>query len=335
MNTNLQLETERLTRSWMQYDESLLGGYLVAGVEDPRTNLQSLLTRNYLITALFGSKYSELLDQEFRFALAMNWLLKLLPPTGDEDDLATVRHALEHRCDNAEDIPIPVLIQDTYAALPVQLNGIQLPNYIEEFLTTTPPATGMTPPILGTFERLWNGLLASEPRQIVSLLEPACGSANDYRSFDSFGLAPFLDYSGFDLCEKNVINARALFPEIRFETGNAFAIQAADKQFDHCIVHDLFEHLSIEGMETAVSEICRVTKRGICASFFQMDETPEHLVRPVDDYHWNKLSMARTKALFEPHASAVRVVHLDTLARLEFNLGTTHNPDAYTFTVSL
>ena len=125
------------------------------------------------------------------------------------------------------------------------------------------------------------------------MLEPACGSANDYRFLHAYGLARLVRYTGFDLCAKNIENARALFPDVSFAVGNVFEIAAPDKAFDLCFVHDLFEHLSLEGMQAAVKEVCRVTRQGLCVGFFNMDEIRDHQVRPVDDYHWNRLSMRR------------------------------------------
>ena len=104
-----------------------------------------------------------------------------------------------------------------------------------------------------------------------------------------------VDYSGFDLCAKNIENARALYRGVSFAVGNVFEIAAADKAFDLCFVHDLFEHLSLEGMHAAVKEVCRVTRQGLCISFFNMDEIRDHQMRPVDEYHWNLLSMARMR----------------------------------------
>src|SRR5205807_10626888 len=121
--------------------------------------------------------------------------------------------------------------------------------------------------------------LAANPQPSPTVLEPACGSANDYRFLESFGIARLLNYHGFDLCEKNVQNARALFPAAAFACGNIFEIRAADKSFELCYAHDLFEHLSLDGLKAAVHEICRVTRQGLCLSFFQMDERPDHLVR--------------------------------------------------------
>ena len=138
-------------------------------------------------------------------------------------------------------------------------------------------------------------------------------------------------YTGFDLCAKNVENARALFPNASFAVGNVFEIAAPDKAYDLCLVHDLFEHLSLEGMQAAVKEVCRVTRQGLCIGFFNMDEVRDHQVRPVDDYHWNLMSMARTRELFAACGFAAQVVHIGTFLRQHIGCEQTHNPNAYTF----
>lgn len=165
-------------------------------------------------------------------------------------------------------------------------------------------------------------------------MEPACGSANDYRFLDRFGVARHLDYVGFDLCEKNVRNARAMFPGVRFEVGNVLAIDAPDGAFDYGFVHDLFEHLSVEAMEAAVGEVCRVARRAIAVGFFNMHAAERHVVRRVGDYHVNGLSLPRTVSLFRRHASAVEVIHVDALLRSRFACPDTHNRDAYTLIVT-
>ncbi len=100
-------------------------------------------------------------------------------------------------------------------------------------------------------------------------------------------------------------------------------------------MHDLFEHLSIEATEAAISELCRVTRRDICAGFFNMHADREHIVNAVDDYHWNTLSVARTKAVFERCASRIQFVHIDEFLTSKFGCADTHNKGAYTFVVSL
>ena len=354
MKTSLQTESEQLTRSWMQHDATWLRDYLIAGVEDPRINLQSIFTRHFLFRSVFGTRRAELLAREYRFAASLNWLKELARREGGPEENAAVLYALRQRSDNAEGLEIPWFVVESFTELPITADGFTVPNYIEQFLDA-----GAEPEVqtrardaaANTFRDLWRTVLAgiehaplTAPRGIAgagsspgpaperkSVLEPACGSANDYRFFHAYGLSPWLDYYGFDLCPKNIENAHRLFPAIRFEAGNVFEIAADDQAFDLCVVHDLFEHLSLEGLETAVREICRVTRCGICAGFFQMDEVREHIVRPVEDYHCNLLSVERTRELFAASGFSAQVIHIGTFLRDEVGCSFTHNPNAYTF----
>jgi SAM-dependent methyltransferase len=368
MRDSLGRETENLVRSWARHDPDWLCRYLVSGVEDPRLNVQSVLSRHSLIRALSGERFSSLMTEECRFAAVMNWLADFANRAGDREQLAVLLHALRRNADNAEGTPIPHYLRRTFAALPASCDVGPIPNYVEEFLTQTSIENGtaiLHQSTLNIFQRLWNTALSETcdlprkqhtvgdleqalpfqstrplvPHHLPRVLEPACGSANDYRFLDAFGLGRLFEYTGFDLSEKNIQNARALFPQKpgipapqpRFEVANVFAIPAPDKSYDLCLVHDLFEHLSLEGVEVAAREICRVTCRSICLGFFQMDEIPEHIVRPVGEYHINLLSVDRMKALFARHGFQAQVVHLATYLRSEFACDHTHNPYAYTF----
>ena len=334
MDKRLELETEGLIKSWMHHDEGMLRDYLVADVEDPRINIQSILTRHFLIEALIGERFTALMDHELRFGAVMNWALKLVKQPGGADDFPAILHALESGADNAEGVPIPHFVSRTFAALPAQVNEMVIPSYLRELLIEAPRRSSRSMidgEWITSFERIWRAVLANQPAQGVTVLEPACGSANDYRFLDAFGIARLVEYTGFDLCEKNIANARALFPAARFETGNAFEIRGADKSFDVCFVHDLFEHLSLEAMDVAVAEICRVTREGICAGFFSMHEEEDPIVRPVDDYHWNTLSLVKASALFERHGFAVHPIHVGTFLKWKFGCEETHNDNAYTF----
>jgi len=66
-----------------------------------------------------------------------------------------------------------------------------------------------------------------------------------------------------------------------------------------------------------------------------MHDGPEHVVKPVDDYYWNTLSLAETKAAFEKHTSKVQVIHIDTYLRSNFGCADTHNKDAHTFIIDI
>ena len=349
MDERFEKETRGLIRSWTRCDRAELRDYLVEGVEDPRVNVQSILTRHFLIEGLFPDRFAALREHELRFALVMNWLLAAMKePDGDEVTNAAL-NALLDEVDDGEGVAIPGYVRETFAMLPYvgqrEADGAEVPNYLVDAIVARPAEPGdpgIEERVLATFQHLWRGLLEREAaRRItgrrtsaphVSVLEMGCGSANDYRFLDAFGVARFLDYRGIDLCEKNTQNAREMFPDVAFETGNALEIDAPDGAFDCSFVHDLFEHLSIEAMERAIAELCRVTGRRLCVGFFNMSDRDEHVVRPVDDYHWNELSMGRTRVLFGKHASTVEVIHIDSFLRSRFG-GEAHNKGAYTFIV--
>jgi SAM-dependent methyltransferase len=331
MNDALKQETEKLVRSWMQYDAEFLRDYLVASVEDPRINIQSILTRHFLVAELCGNQFDELMLHELRFAATLRWLDKRLATL---EERQAILYALRHGADNAEGDPIPHFVVQTFAALPARVGKVQIPNYLEELLTEKadePEESGRSRKIHDLFLTLWRTALAKQSPPRVSVLEPACGSANDYRFLDACGLAQLMDYTGFDLCEKNIANARALFPYAQFDVGNVFEIAAGDKAIDLCFVHDLLEHLSPFGLEQAVAELCRVIRRGLCVHFFQMNEIPEHIVRIVGDYHINTLSLERTEALFVNHGFTVQPLHVGSYLRQRVGCRETHNPNAYTF----
>jgi ubiquinone/menaquinone biosynthesis C-methylase UbiE len=333
MHDALKLESEKLARSWMQHESAKLRDYLVAGVEDPRMNLQSILSRHFLVRALFGEKYRQLMEHECRFAVVMNWLTGIAANT-EAEELGSLEHALRRGADNAEGLEIPRFILSTYASLPTALGSFLVPNYIHGYLNGIGNAkSAFDAESFNTFQSLWCESLATGNAlqdQSPTVIEPACGSANDYRFLHSFGIARFLDYTGFDLCPRNIENAHTLFPDLRFKFGNVFEIDAQDKTFDFCFIHDLFEHLSIEGLKTAVQELCRVTRRAICANFFQMDEIAEHIVRPTGEYHWNLLSMEQMKRLFAIHGFSSQIIHIKSFLRQELGCDYTHNPNAFT-----
>ncbi len=340
MNEELRRESEKLTRSWMRHEAAWLRDYLVATVEDPRINFQSILSRHFLARELFGSRFEALIQQEYRFAAAVNWLLGLGDTLADTEDLQSILFSLRRGADNAEGVWIPAFVSQTFNSLPAVACGLTVSNYLEGFLTTSEIFEGKirpNQPSMNTFQNLWHATLTSDSPaaahqpEAPSLVEPACGSANDYRFLHSYGLATRLNYTGFDLCATNVENARAMFPHVRFEIGNVFEIPAADKSYDFCLTHDLLEHLSIPGLQAAVDEICRVTRRAISIGFFQMEEIPEHVVRPVEDYHWNLLSMARIKEMFAARGFVAQIIHIGTFVREQTGCLQTYNSNAYTF----
>jgi SAM-dependent methyltransferase len=347
MDKHLQEESERLKKSWMQHDSSMLRDYLVSHVEDPRLNLQSILTRHFLIQGLFGARFPLLKAAEIHFSATVNWLEQFFKSYPSAEDAQALLHGLEHQADNADGIDIPQFLLNTYASLPVFIEEVNIPNYIQKALQHHPDAPPQpigraegavkaTELIKGTFQSLWHSRLARLHPPPLSVLEPACGSANDYRFLRTCGLARFLNYTGIDICEKNIGNAREIFPDVNFKTANIFQLDAPGKCFDCCFVHDLFEHLSPQGIEAAAAEICRVTKSALCLHFFNMDEIDEHEINPVEDYHWNRLSMERMRELLQGLGAAnVQVIHIGTFLEAAVPSAQTHNENAYTFLVQM
>ena len=329
LDAELLRETELLQRSWMQHDSAKLRDYLVSDVEDPRINIQSILSRHFILEQLGGPDFATLREQELRFALVMNWLLCLHKACITFEDLESILFGLRRGADSVEGVPIPGFVTQAHKGLAHANERWNIPDYFELAFAGGKQALNDTLPV---FQGVWSRVLQEQKAsQKISLVEPACGSANDYRFLETFGLARFLNYTGFDLCEKNITNARELFPKARFDVGNMLETGYSDGSFRCAVVHDLFEHLSIRAMERAIDELCRIVSGAVCVGFFSMHEGEEHVVRPMDDYHWNKLSTGRIKDLFSRHGFEVQVIHVDSFLRACFHFEQTHNKDAYTF----
>ncbi|MHC1763333.1 MAG: class I SAM-dependent methyltransferase [Verrucomicrobiia bacterium] len=333
MDDRLHRESVNLAHAWMQHDSEMLRDYLISGVEDPRINIQSILLRHFLVVSLFGTRFENVMEDELRFATVMNWALETLEQAAGPEDLRAIQHALERGADDAEGLEVPRFVAMAFKALPATPDGVPVPNFLREWLDRASQENGvqaLDDAVLCTFERAWAKALAGEVRADLSVLELACGSANDYRFFERFGLARLIDYTGIDLCEKNVANARAMFPAARFESGNALEVAAPDAAYDCCIAHDLFEHLSLDAMERALDEVCRVTRRSFCLGFFNLHEGAEHIEQPLDLYHWNRLSVPRLRHGLHRRGFQVQVVHVGTFLKWRLSCPRTHNPNAYT-----
>src|SRR5215471_1873793 len=163
LSDTLKYESERLTRSWMQHDSSWLRQYLVSGVEDPRLNVQSILSRHFLLRLLFGECFATLMTEEVRFALVMDWLRGVASQAGGPEELLAILHALRRGADNAEGISIPFFVSKAFTILASHSSPQMVPNYLENFLTTadgleTHDTTHQA--ILDTFQKLWSGVLS-------------------------------------------------------------------------------------------------------------------------------------------------------------------------------
>jgi ubiquinone/menaquinone biosynthesis C-methylase UbiE len=284
---------ERLLRwSWSSQDAGGLDEYLVVGWQDPRINVQSILVRHALVRRIFGPGFEDVMRAEIAFAIELNEVLRL-----------------------------------ESARTNVRLGAFLDPDRRAEIHDVTRVIADRE----SDFQERWRAALASRTAPKVSVLELACGSANDYRAFADYGLAPFLDYLGIDLNPKNVANARRRFPAVRFELGNAMATKQADRSFDVVIASDVFEHLPIPVAAQVLAEAARVARHAVVLSFFNMAEVAEHDDRPVAAYHWNLLSRARYEEALAASFATVAVTPIASWLKQDFAYEHTYNPGAYTF----
>jgi SAM-dependent methyltransferase len=180
---------------------------------------------------------------------------------------------------------------------------------------------------LNAFAAVWRSALEPLPRRGASMLEVACGSANDYRFWAAYGLAPHLDYTGIDLNSRNIENARELFPEVRFDVGNVFELVDGGVTFDYVYVSDLFEHLSFRAIEVAVEQVSSVARRAVIVNFFEvLDGLVDHVYRrvPARRYYWHTLSLPKMTRLFERRARRVRALRMVDYLSLEAGFSPYH-----------
>ena len=327
-------ESNRLRSAWNRHDSVMLDTYLVSDVEDPRINVQSIISRAFFIDSIWPDEFDRLIREEIRFRICLNFILRFLKGNCSQANRRCLLEAIENGAEACNGVKIP-----RYLGLALELvsdGDVEIPDYITEALTAaTFDGDKLLPDsALSTFEQIWHGILCGRQTDRISVLEPACGSANDYRYLYSFGVAGFLEYTGFDICDKNVANARRRFPSVRFEVGNVLSIPVEDNSYDFLFVHDLFEHLSPGALSISLTEICRVTRKQACLSFFNMAEIDEHIVQPIGLYHWNTLSLKQVQRILMNSACNIDPIHIDTFLEDDHGCADYHNKDAYTLIVT-
>jgi ubiquinone/menaquinone biosynthesis C-methylase UbiE len=285
-----RLERFLLERTWTARSADMLDRYLVSGYQNPRINVQSILLRHFLITRIGGTGFDDLIEGELRLAVELNEALRLRAA-----ELGVTMGSFLNPAKQAAVRRVDESIADREHA----------------------------------FAERWLDALGRIDGPRISVLELACGSANDYRAFVEYGVAPHLDYRGIDITEKNVMNARRRFPEVPFEVGDVRSLPYGDGEFDFVIASDVFEHLSLDGMELALDEAMRVARSGLALTFFNMGEAPEHEVRPTRLYHWNRLSRPRVQARLRERFPAVTAVPIAAWLRERHGYAHSYNGHAY------
>lgn len=288
-----RIERHLLTSSWANVKPAQLRNYLVRDYQSPVINPQSILARHLLVREALGKGLESLMDEELAWATEKNRRLvehQRVLQTQTSKPWSTVRNSKAWR--------------DLFAEV---MDDAEV--FAERWSTTLGETT--------TAAR-------------VSVIEAACGSANDYRFLDSYGVAPLIDYTGFDLTQANVDNASQMFPKIDFRLGDVLEIDAADGSYDWAIAHDLLEHLSPAVFERAIHELCRVARRGVLVSFFLMHDMPEHKIETRRMYHFNDLSKPRTDERFARYCATREWTHISPMLAERYGFKKYYNPPAWT-----
>ena len=280
-----------LERTWSSGSAAMLDRYLVAGYQNPRLNLQSIALRHVLVSRLFGAEFESIMDEEIRFAIGLNESLR-----ARAGELGVKMGSYRNPIKQAAVRRVDAAIADRQMQL---------------------------------VDR-WRSTLEGRPSEPISVLELACGSANDYRAFAESGLARHLDYIGVDLSAKNVANARRRFPGASFEVGNILELPYPDASFDEVIASDIFEHLSPESMEAALEEAMRLARHGLILTFFNMADAPDHEIQRRRAYHWNRLSRPRIEARLRESFASVSAIPIARLLRDRYGYAHSYNRHAWT-----
>ncbi len=283
-------EERLLRKSWLRHSAENLDEYLVSGYQDPRINVQSILVRHFLVQRLFGPAFDDLEREELAAAVEMN-------------ETARSRAAAAG-----------VVVKAT--SNPEKRNASR-----EVFAAIDEPAA--------RFSGRWHAALEGRSTTRIRVLEFACGSANDYRSWVDYGIAPYLDYTGVDITANNIENAQRRFPAVDFRLGSVLSLPDADRSFDYVVASDLFEHLSLEAMDVALGQAVRLARRGLALTFFIMDERPEHVEVPKRRYHVNELSAAQMRRWLEARYRTVRMVPIARYLTDDYGWAQTYNPHAW------
>lgn len=325
-------ESKKLKLSWERHSAEFLKSYLTRTVQDPRINPQSILCRHFITDFIFDADFKELKLYELLFSATAQWIFSHLDEISDGYFRKALICALEQNADNFEGLPLPQFVRLCYQAEPAPVFGdIVIPNFLKLLLTDCdngfPPDSA-----LNAFVEIWEKTVSTIPVSKVrkaKVLEAACGSANDFRAIRSIGLDKFIEYSGFDISEKNISNAKTMFPDARFFTADIYTFDAKPMDYNLIFVHDLFEHLSPGGIEYALKKLSSICSDWIYIGFFNMDEIPEHIIVPYEDYYWNRLSAGKICEVLNREGFEPTIIHINTLFNELFRAGNLYNPYGY------
>jgi SAM-dependent methyltransferase len=277
-------EGQRLSQHWNALGSEALDSYLIQEVEHPAYNPQSVLMRSFLINRLWAHQHESLVEAELYYSACASYCL-----------LAFREGRLPQLClalaENSADLP-EFLQQSSrlqYAAY------FSVPTLFEQLASCLSHGfDGFTSP----FPEMWMQRLSGQVSERLRVVELGCGSANDFRAWSDCGLARWLSYTGVDVSSENINNAQARFPAEHFMVDDVCQLDLQSSDYDLVVAFDLYEHLSPSALLDALSETRRVTRGECWLSLFNASVTPSHAFRPVDEYHWNLLSIPELVADF-------------------------------------
>lgn len=286
----LRTEEAKLRGVWAGYRQDMLERYLVSGYQDPRINVPSILARHTLVRAIFGSEFDPLMREELAWAVELNEAIRVRA-----------------------------------AELGVKIKPTLDPDHLADVQRVSEVIADRVPEFGGR----WRDTLAGRQAAPLSVLEYACGSANDYSAFADYGIARFLDYTGVDLNETNIANARRKFPDVNFRLGSVLDLPEQDRSVDYVIGFDIMEHLSLPAMQHAMDAAVRICRRGLYFAFFRMDEVPGHVDNPRGDYHFNLLSAPLVRQDMAGRFGTAELIRIADLLKDEFGYEHSYNRKAY------
>ena len=99
-----------------------------------------------------------------------------------------------------------------------------------------------------------------------SVIDIGCGGGIQYAAIKE--VSPGIKYTGVDITPKMLKSARELFPEAKFELGDAAHLPYYDLEFDSSIVRHVFEHHPLTKGREILHEALRVAKNAALLLFF-------------------------------------------------------------------
>jgi len=323
----MTLEELNLKSSWDCYPSDYLDRYLVSGVEDPRINAQSILNRALLADALYPGRFDLLITEELRFGAVLTWIQQQL-------EKGSTRYELLDAVESPGPADVPEFIRKTYAWL--RDEACPIPDYVTAALSCVDydlPRHCLSNLALDMFMTIWSEQLLPTPDVTISVLEVACGSANDYRFLHQSGIARFLSYTGIDIAARNIANAKRHFPEADFQVRSILTAEFPDSSYDCVFCHDLIEHLSPDAMERAFAEMFRIARDEVVLHLFNAKWSGDHEIVPVRRYHRNRVSMEKIATFFEHQGARVTCLEMAQWLREKIGAWDYHNPNAFSLIV--